>query len=412
MPAEDVARPSAAEAAHTADTGDGGWTTESYSATSDPTPADTTAERPLESPAEDIATGGGGEEEAGASEARVAGDAASRAVVSPAREGAQPVVAAKKKSPSVQARIDAATFKQREAERREAAAHAELAGLRKRLDEREHPAPPAVAAPAVPDTAAGPQTPTHPKYLDYESDEAFQEAVGQWHADMGAWQRAHDTALTTEFSSTLDARLAEERHRQEEEAETVAAEHRLRAVGEAHPDLGALIEANKETFAAITSPFLQDMIVHAETGADLLWDFATEPDVAVALGDLPLPTRALAHAVRSSSMTRPLVLYFATPEGRDDFLRLRGMPPDRVFREIGKLEARLEAAVRGPVPGVRHSITSAIPPAKPPVGSPRVTATAGATAGGTPFSFDAWMADEDHKERADKYRQLGIAPPA
>ena len=255
---------------------------------------------------------------------------------------------------------------------------------------------------AKPTTATedvGPPDP--PVYAEFETDADYAAAVKTWRTETAAWQAARDTRLTSSVTEQVEARFKQERADRAAADQDRAVMARLAKIHTTHPDFAEKAAANA-ALEQVASPFLHDMITNTEDGPELLYDLVSDPEMALALGALELPTRPLADAVRSSPQMRTLIHYFATDDGAEEFQRLRMLQPVAVIREIGRLEARLEAADRGPAPLARP-ITSAIPPAKPPVGAPRAHARASG-----PKSFDDWMAEEDARELRERRAELGL----
>ena len=368
----------------TADASDGGWSVDSHSSSMDAPPADTT-----EDPQSEL-------------DREVAAEAPT------ARAAAEPTGAAVRKpkpKQTFQARIDELTGQRHSTERELAAERSRREDLERRIAALESPK--TAAAPAEAASAAAPPTddglPDPPKYVDYETDEDYTAAVKEYKA------RTSDV-INARIAATIDARLATERDASGRAEYQRTIDARLAAMNAAHPDFHELIEANAETFKDVKNPFIQDIVQNTDDGAEFLYDLASDPDAALALGALPLPTRPLADAVRDSPAARTLMKHFATPEGREDFLRLRALPPISVLREVGRLEERLTAVNSGPAVGAVRPITNAVPPAKPPVGSPRARVIPGA--GSPPADFDSWMADEDRKELESRRRAIGIPASA
>lgn len=411
MPAPETPPATPAEEARATDTQDGGWSVESFSAPSDPPPADTTAEpRGIDNPPPAAAHPAEGEHEGEDDDE----SAETVATAAPTRERDEatgqfkPAAAVPgKKSKSAQARIDEIRRQAGDADRRAAAAEQRAQDLAARLDAIEKAGRPAVADPAPAPAPVAAVMPEHPKYADFETDEAYQTAVGKWRTDVTAWQTAREERLKQDLTGTLDERLKKDRDTADRQAHETQVAARMTAMRTAHPDFAEKIAANAETLSQIQAPFLQDLITNTPDGAEFLYDLASAPDMAQALGALPLPTRPLADAVRQSPAVRMLMKHFATEIGREDFSRLRLLHPIDVIREVGKLEARLETAERGPAPVAVHSITNVVPPAKPPAGSPRARDS---QSSGAPEPFDEWMAAEDKRERDQKIRAAGGVP--
>lgn len=291
-----------------------------------------------------------------------------------------------------------------EAERTADTARRENETLRKRLEALERGDTAATVVPPKPDVA--PVGPARcPKLSEFDSEEAFDEALEKWHQDGLV---ARETALRNTLTGEVETRLERERTERAQAESQRRFEDRLRAVGEAHPDLKDKIAAHADVFAGITAdkaPFLFDVISNTDTGAELLPRFADRPDLAEALAELPIPTRPLRDAVVRSSVPELLMEHFATRDGREEYLQLRTLHPVDAIRAIGALEARLSAATSGSAGGAPEPITSAVPSVRPPVGSPRARDVSSSAA--PPPDFEKYMADEDAKDLAAKLKRIG-----
>ena len=389
---------------------DPSWTVESFSAPADPAPSDTTVGR------EEAGARAEGSEatETPSGESASAGETPTSGVSSPPP---------KKRKQTFQERIDELTGQRHSVERDLAAERARREALEARLDTLERGTTPAAAAGATTQPAASVShvsasvaaapMPTPPKYLDFESDEAYQAALTAWNGAMASWQTSREEALATRLRADLDQRFDTERQTAIRMAHEAAVNERARAMHAAHPDFAEHLEANAEVFNEIKSPFLQDIVVSTDEGFELLNDLARTPAVALALGALPLPSRPLADAVRASPQARAIMKHFASDEGRLDFMRLRALHPVRVLAEIGRLEARLEAAVSGPASeGVTHPITQASPPAKPPGGTPRPRGAPASPSAAPTDSFEDWYAAEQKRKLSERLRAAGLPTPA
>ena len=381
-----------------ADATDGGWDVESASApdaVTDPSghaSASTATLQPT-----------GGEEPPKPVDGDVKGDAEGDDEGDELPPSVPPVAAQSAERPKTRKEKKAARYaenerKRREAEEREQVARDEAADLRRQLDAKSAP-------PAPPAEKMAPARQARPKLADFETEEAFDIALSAWHeGELKAREETLRTMLTTE----LDQRLARERIEADARTQDALVQSRMAAMIEAHPDYPEKARANAEVFKEIKNPFLQDIILSTELGPELLYQCADQPDVAEALGELPLPTRPLRDAVVRSSVPDRLMVYFAT-DGREDYDRLLRLHPIDVIREIGKLEARLEAAERGSVSSAPVPVTSAAPPVRPPVGSPLARDNRNA---GVPPRFEDWMTQEDANEKAARLRAAGLTPPS
>ncbi len=407
-----------AEEAQASDTQDGGWAIESASAPPVLNPDDTTA-APIAAEGAAAAAAAPlvddtaqGDDDDGTPAPESAASAAAGTAAGPA-VAATPAQKKAKAKESAQQRIDRATFNQREAERREQAQARENADLRRRLEAIERtgtkPTPRAgEPAPSDGQPAADPM-PEHPKYVDFDTEEAFQAGVAKWRTDMAGWQSRQTERLKADITKGLETRLAEDRADVERTAHEAGLAARIRAAAAKQSDFTESVEANSELLASITreqTPFIFDVIENTADGAEFYTeDLVRSPELVTALRELPLPTRALAHAVRRSPASRALMKHFATEHGRKDFMHLRQIQdPGEVFLAVGALQVSLASAGRGPVAGI-HPITNAAPPAKPPAGSPRAREPEpGSNATG---SFEDWMKAEDARDAAERQRLTG-----
>lgn len=382
------------------DQADSGWSVESHSAETEPPPEDTTLES--------LADEAHGEESATPATAR------------PAQRAAAPATPAKgKKKQTFQERIDELYGQTKQKDRdlegatgRITALEAEIRALKTAPVKPAEPDATTIAAAAAETArkAAEDAMPDPPRYVDYDSDEDYNKAVATWKTSVGAWTTKREARLREEINTGVDRKLSEREQAENARQRDAAIIGKIETMRQAHPDFLEKVEANAEVFKQIKHPFLHDLIINTPDGGEFLYDLADDPDVALALGSLPLPTRPLADAVRSTPAARQIMKYFATDEGRDAFMHLRTLHPIAVLREVGKLEARLESADRGSDTGARRPISNAVPPARPPVGSPRARAPQGSS--GPPPPFEDWMAEEDAKEVAERRRQAGVALPA
>ena len=310
---------------------------------------------------------------------------------------------------SAQARINELTRARHDAERQSA----ELAGRVRDLEARLSGATavPPVPAVAVPSRPVTPQTtvdipPEPPLYVNFDTDEDYRKAVGKWRGDLAAWQTNREDKLKYEIASGVAMRLDRERRQSEITS-------RFTEMRRSHPDFDQLVDAGESDFRQVageSSIFIQDLVVNTPEGAQFLYELAKSPQTALALGQLPLPSRPLADAVRSSPIVSTLMMHFATDQGRQDFMRLRTIPEEYVKREVAYLEAHLSTAASGPASGVVFPITNAAPPVKPPVGTPRARVNEGAQSPTGPF--EEWMATEDAREREERRQSRGLPASA
>ena len=288
------------------------------------------------------------------------------------------------------------------------------------LEAKRSGAPPArepVRAPAT--SAAEAAMPEHPKYRDFETDEAYEAAVAKWRTeDVPTWQTAREQALEQRITQGVDSRF----RGADSEAAQRAAERRvvsaLQKVRDGKPDWNEKAANLKDVTSSWydpekhgdqTTPFLTDlartrMAMGQEDGAELLYFLAEDPDRAQVLADL-LPNRPIRDAIVHAPSALVLLEHFATENGQRDFEALKQMHPIRANQAIGALSARLAGASSGSL-AQPHPITQAHPSARPPAGTP------GARGSGSPpgkQSFEDWMKSEDDKELVARKRALGIA---
>ena len=399
-----------------------GFVVESHSAPIEESPADTTLEAKVETPApvaKVVADEGDG-------------DAVSAsAAIADAAKGAKPEAGKAKKGSLEQRRqsltkeIDTLTYKKHETDREYQAGQARLAKLQGELAALEGKLKPAAAEPVKPVALT---RPVLPKYRDFATDEEYEAAVAKHQTDDEAWllkrDEERDKALETRVVESVEQRLNRERNEAAAGEADRALVDRLNVARAAHPDWQAKSEAVADLKSAwwdpvrhagiSPTPFLSDLAMNVEEGPEILYRLGTlmetEPDRAQRLADL-LPTKQLREAIIISPSPLALLEYFSTDEGEQVFGQLKGMHPSWLGQAIGALSARLEAAPGGPVSGVLHPITKASPSAKPPVGAPR-TREQTTGSGAPPGNFDKWMAEEDAKDAAKRAKELGIAATA
>lgn len=221
---------------------------------------------------------------------------------------------------SLQARIDKATAKQRDAERRAEALEQEVATLK-----TSRPvAPPAVAPGQSYVTPATDPEPTLEAFQDQDDPYmAHAKAAARWSArdEFRKQQFDHTQALAAD-RARIDADAAAR------QTEQVVASHaaRLDAFRQTHPDFDARLASS----TAVTTHAISEEIAHSEHGPAIVHHFLDHPDES--------------HRIA------------ALPEARQRY-------------EIGRLAARFDAAPSsGPASGVPR-ISQAPPPPKPVGGS-------------------------------------------
>ena len=379
---------------------DDGWKVESASVSVEPAPADTTAK-----PTETLEKATSDEPEREAHEP---------AEVTPSASATEPAVKTKPKGAVTDRKkaltddINRLTYEKRETEREVARLKAEAAALTRR--------PATEATPATrqtrPTKAALPPRPDHPEYKEFETDEDYNAAVAKWRTDDAAWLEARETALKTDITGGVEARLRTERAMQaarQAEEDTLARIDEVRVQhddwDEKQPALANIVSPWADPERGVKAPFLSDVVQSSPESGEILYWAMSEPEAAQAFANLR-PTRAMRDAVVESSSPLQLVQHFATPEGQREFAQLQAMHPIRLMQMVGALSARLAAASSGPASTAPHPITSAHPSAKPPVGTPRARTETGPAAPTTDFTD--WMAQEDAKDNAARRRALWL----
>ena len=416
------------------DDDDSGFVSESQSVPFTTAPMDTTAGVEEASQASDIAEDAVEDETPAAPAGATREESASAATreatpvagTTPAKKTLGQRIAALKKE------VDTHTHAKHQTIRERDAAAAELASLRAQIEsvKREAGAPPATDArqpAAQASVATAPAAmPKHPSYRDFATDEEYEAAVEKWHGDVAKFQEDRETALAAKIEAGLDTRLKSREDEDAARADESAFAERVSAVAATHPDFMEKAEAlgtlrsswyRPETHDRvggdgqrnpIPTPFLSDLFRNHPDGPEMGYWLGSDLARAQVLADL-LPNRPLRDAILLSPSIRPLLEHFATPEGVQEFDALKGMHPARVNQAIGALSVRLSTASRGSVAPVRP-ITGARPPARPPVGAPGAQGSTSSAAGPAPGqSFDAWMAEEDARERREKLKLAGVS---
>lgn len=249
-------------------------------------------------------------------------DADATAAVSEPSEPQKPA-----KPNSIQARIDKAVAAQREAERRAEAVEARL----RELEARQSSA----AAPREPQKPVEPQY-TRPRPTEdeigtkYQSYPEFVEALTDWKLE----QREAQAAVMAQ------RRAMAERHQQ----------HATKFVEQI-----AKAEQTDPQFWSKVDPAVANL----------------RPSSALEPGERRTVFNAIADIIFDSDYATELMARLRA----SDLQRLSTLPPERLFREMGRLEAavmRTEAASSGPAP--KTPVISQAPPPIKPVGT---TATTG-----------------------------------
>lgn len=284
--------------------------------------------------------------------------------------------------------------------------------------ERTRTRPKADATP-VETTPVADLMPEHPKYRDFDTDEAYEAAVGEWRTKSAAWDQQRIDALKTEITASVEARFtSHDGEAAARQAETTLIST-LKKVRTSKADWDEKADAMRDlqsawydptTHQGSTTPFLSDLsqsllMQGREDGAELLHWLGSDLERAQRVADL-LPTRPLRDALVYAPSAIPLLAHFATPEGAVEFEQLKQMHPVRMLQAIGALSSRLAPVPRGSG-AAAHYITTAHPSARPPAGTPGARAGSGGAAGSS-NTFDEWMAAEDAREQHARERLAGI----
>lgn len=267
--------------------------------------------------------------------------------------------------------------------------------------------------------------PDHPDYRKFATDEEYDAAVAKWRTDVSAWHGRQTDSVRKSLEDGIEKRFEE--HGQRQSSEQIAATvkttlDKVRNVdakkwAESTEKLKGLTSAwhDPEKHGERLTPFLSDLSVSllmqgSEEGGTILTFLADDPDRAQRLADL-LPTRPLRDALVSAPSVTPLLEYFATDEGAEEFEALKQMHPRRMYIALGALYSRLAPAHSGSGAAAHH-VTQARPSSRPQGGTPGArSGGGGGTNGnqtGTGGNFDDWMAGEDARERADKLKLAGV----
>ncbi len=249
----------------------------------------------------------------------------------------EPPKAAKPRN-SIQAKIDQAVARQREAERRAEAAE-------QRLAQQSRPAETAKPEPTY--TRAKPsENEIGSKYADYP---AYIEDLTDWKLEQRDAQQAERDIR----------RATSERH----EAHAAKFSERIAKAEEADPAFWSKISKEIAELAPSTAYDPAD-IQKARDAA-----YRGDPGARSFLSRVEL-----ADAIFDSDHSTDLMAHFSA--NTQDFQRLSTLPPKLIAREIGRLEAsfvRSETASSGPVP--KTPVISQAPPPIKPVGTTASTAS-------------------------------------
>jgi hypothetical protein len=208
---------------------------------------------------------------------------------------------AQPKRKGLQKRIDELVRKEKEAKR-------EAEELRRQLAERDQPKPDQAQGQAK---DQGERFPTpKPEIKDFETYEAFTEALTDWKADERDWKR--EQAKAADRAKEAAASTAER--------------------------VAKTIEAAKEKFTDFAEVF-HDKLPVTPVMADALMESEASADIAYYLGKNP-----------------------------EEAARIAGLSPVAQIREIGKIEARLEAQAKAAPKATPRTVSAAPAPVKP-VGS-------------------------------------------
>lgn len=255
---------------------------------------------------------------------------------------------------SLQARIDQATAKQREAERRAEALQQEIAALKAMPSTTASgtSTPPSTVGDTYVTPADDPE-PTLEQFQDQDDPYlAHAKAAARWAArDETRKQKFDEAHATAAARARIDAEAAAR------QTEQVVADHtrRLDAFRATHPDFDARLASS----TAVTTPAISEAIAHSEQGPQIVHYFLDHPEES--------------HRIA------------ALPEGRQRY-------------EIGRLAARFDAAPSsGPAPSV-PAISQAPPPPKP-VGASATTLARDLSQASTDEYIESMNAEEKRRRR-------------
>ena len=298
----------------------------------------------------------------------------------------------------------------------------EIADLEARKASGAAPAKPAEPAkPKAADDTEPVPIPAHPKYKDFDTDEAYEEAVAKWTTDVQTANVENARRLEARITRGVEAKFTSqgsEARAREIQATVVATLEKVRAGKADWNEKATALKGvqsawyNPEKHSGSTTPFLSDLAMSLlaqgrEEGAEILHYLGSDVDRAQRLADL-FPTRPLRDAFVHAPSVIPLLEHFATDEGAEEFEGLKRMHPIQMLQAFGALSTRLAApASSGSGAPAKHAITKAAPSARPPAGSPGARGSAATPS--TPNSFEDYMAQEDAAELALKKRLAGIA---
>lgn len=238
-----------------------------------------------------------------------------------------------------------------------------------------------------------------------KSYEEFLEAVDAW--------RDKDNArvVKAQVDATLEAarqKDKDERTRTETETSTRQAaeayQARIVAARVKHPDFDAVITENLADLPS--SPMVNALVTQTDEGAEILYHFATHPDVAEIVAEFE-PTRPMMDAFLDSKTPLKLLSHFA--QHPDEFHRLTTLRPVSVIREIGALEAQLGVAPRTGSTPVVPAVTRAAPPLRPVAGGAQRPNGAKPTTTAADIEFGPeYIAAANREEAATDRRRRGL----
>lgn len=311
-------------------------------------------------------------------------------------------------------RIGDITGKWRSAERERDAERTRRESLERELTElrAKATAPPPVAEtkPTAAPVTAGKPAP------DWDQYEADGKSWKQYTLDHNAWsaeemdRRANAAAeataakLQAEFKAQRDKSDADRKQlAQDIEEQAVQRQHqaRMAKARAKYADLDTLVHQN---LADLDSPFLRDVIVSTDEGAELLYHLASKPDEAHILAQLQ-PSQAVGDAIRDADSPLRLLSHFA--QHPDEFSRINALPPQRALLALGRLDRQLEDARPGPSPTpVPPPVTRAAGPIRPVVPAP--TTGSGSRVSVDDLAFGPDYVHQANKAEADARKRRGL----
>lgn len=296
-------------------------------------------------------------------------------------------------------------------------ARRELAKVQKEIADARKGAAPAAAAVAKPAADAAAAEPELPKYRDFDTDEAYEEALGKWRTASKEWHQKQIDAVRDDLTKGVEARFATEAQKAQQGRELSTLMETLEEVRNSKADWNERVATLKEIRSAWhndpdnPTPFLTDLTRSRlfrgdKEGAEVLYWLGEDASRAQRLADL-LPNRPLRDALVHAPSVLPLLEHFATDDGAAEFDQLKRMHPIQMLQAVGALYSRLQPAPGGSGSAV-HPITKARPSAKPQAGTPDAR---GASGGGDAQSgsFDDWMKAEDAKELKERQQLRGVS---